>query len=107
MSIISSDAFTFILVVPFFLLIQWLVFWIYKKTNRYALALTPNLGLFVVGLVVSLILFIIGSSQPGNWDDLGLIIMLMMTVFATFASTITSVLLLYLLSKKKKTPTSK
>jgi uncharacterized membrane protein YcjF (UPF0283 family) len=98
---------SFIIALPFFLLTQGLVYWLYKKTHHFAIALTPNLGLFGLGLIVSIIFFVIGSTQPGNWADLGFIIMMMLTVFATFASTLTSVLLLYLLSKKQKKAISK
>lgn len=102
-----DDFITFIIALPFFLLTQGLVYLIYKKTHQFAISLTPNLGLFGLGLIVSLIFFAIGSTQPGSWADLGFIIMMVLTVFATLASTLTSVLFLYLLAKNQKKPTSK
>jgi hypothetical protein len=102
-----NDFISFIVALPFFLLTQGLVYLIYKKTHQFAIALTPNLGLFALGIIVSIIFFIIGSSQPGNWADLGFIIMIMLTVFTTLASTLTSVLFVYLLAKNQKKSTSK
>jgi uncharacterized membrane protein YcjF (UPF0283 family) len=102
-----NDLMSFIIALPFFLLTQGLVYLIYKKTHQFAIALTPNLGLFGLGLIVSLIFFVIGSTQAGSWADLGFIILMMLTIFATLASTLTSVLFLYLLAKNQKKPVSK
>jgi uncharacterized membrane protein len=80
---------------------QFVVYTIYKKTKNTVTSMIPNAVLFGVGLIFVLITYIAAVNTVGSWADLAAIIMLMLVFFATFASTLTSVLMLYLLSRKK------
>jgi hypothetical protein len=81
---------------------QWMVFGIYKKTQKKSLALLPNGGLLFVGLVFVLITYIVSAATSGSWADLAAIIMLMLVIVASGASLLTSVLLLFIVDYVKK-----
>lgn len=83
-------------------LIQGLVYLIYQRTQHFFLAILPNLGLFVVGLMVTFLGFVIALFEPGSWAGFGATIIFLLVLIATFISTITSTLLIYLIKQIKK-----
>ena len=81
--------------------VQVLVVYIRKQTNRIFLSLLPNLGLLGIGIVISLIGYVVALSESGSWPGLGLIILLMVTFIVTTISTFISILIVFLI---KPTP---
>jgi hypothetical protein len=62
----------------------------------------PNIALLIIGLFVVLVTYILAANTADTWAGLAAIIMLMLVLFATFASSLTSILLIYILSKNNK-----
>lgn len=94
------------LIVPIFagflvFLTQFIVYFVYKKSKSKIVSMYPNIVLLIVGLIVVLITYIVASNTDGAWAGLAAIIMLMLVLFATFASSLTSILLIYILSRKQ------
>jgi hypothetical protein len=83
-------------------LIQGLVYIIYQKTQRLFLAILPNLGLLMIGLMIGFIGFIVAWFESGSWAGFGATIIFLLVLIATFISTITSMLLIYLIKQIKK-----
>jgi tellurite resistance protein TehA-like permease len=82
-------------------LTQFIVYFVYKKSKSKIVAMYPNIALLVVGLLVVLVTYIVASNTDGTWAGLAAIIMLMLVIFATFASSLTSILLIYILSRRQ------
>jgi hypothetical protein len=84
------------------LVTQFVVYSVYKSTNSKIVAMYPNIALLIIGLLVVLVTYILAANTAGAWAGLAAIIMLMLVLFATFASSLTSILLIYILSKNNK-----
>ena len=83
-------------------IVQSIVYLIYRRTNQIFLALLPNLGVFLIGVTVTIVGYVVALSEAGSWAGLGAIILFMLTLFATLVSFLTSGLLIYLLNTLKK-----
>jgi hypothetical protein len=81
---------------------QYGVYLIYQRTKRIYLAMLPNLGVFALGVIVTIVGYVVALSEPSSWAGLGALILFFLTLFATFVSTITSGLMIYLLTILKK-----
>lgn len=77
--------------------VQVLVVYLRHKTKKIFLSLLPNVGLFVFGLIISGIGYVVALSEPGSWPGLGLIILLMVTFIVTTISTLMSLLIVFLI----------
>ena len=98
----------FITLVALVVVTQALVAYIHDKTKQVFLSLLPNVGLLALGLVLSTIGYFVALNEPGNWADLGLIIMLMITVISTTISTLISLLLVFVIKPiRAKSSTNK
>lgn len=97
----------FITLVGLVVVTQALVLYIRDKTKQVILSLLPNLGLLALGLVLSFIGYIVALNEPGSWADLGLIIMLMITLISTTISTLTSLLLVFVIKPIRTNPSIK
>jgi hypothetical protein len=83
-------------------LVQGLVYLIYQKTQKLFLAILPNLGLLMIGLMVVFLGFVVALSEPSSWAGFGAMIILWLVLIATFISTVTSLFLIYLMKQIKK-----
>jgi len=81
---------------------QYGVYLIYQRTQNILISMLPNLGVFVLGVIITIIGYVVALSEPSSWAGLGAIILFFLTLFATFVSTITSGLMIYLLTILKK-----
>ena len=80
--------------------VQALVIYLRNKTNQIFLSLLPNLGLLIVGIIISVVGYVVALGETGSWAGLGLIILLMITFITTTISTLVSLLLIFVV----KTP---
>jgi hypothetical protein len=76
---------------------QVFVFYTLKKTNQIFVSLLPNVGLFLVGIILSFIGYVVALNEPGSWAGLGLIILLMLTLIVTTISSLVSLFLVFLM----------
>lgn len=83
-------------------LVQMLVVYLRKKKNRFFVAFLPNVGLLIVGLIFSVVGYLIALSETSSWADLGFLILLMVTVITTLISSFVSLLLLIFIKPKPK-----
>jgi hypothetical protein len=81
---------------------QYGVYLIYQRTQNILISMLPNLGVFVLGVIITIVGYVIALSEPSSWAGLGAMILFFLTLFATFVSTITSGLMIYLLTILKK-----
>lgn len=84
---------------------QWLVYSIYRKSGKWLLALLPNLMVPIFGVFLTLFLYWMGVSEGNTWIDLGVIILVILTFYATLISVGISIVMLVILSLKKKKQT--
>jgi hypothetical protein len=75
--------------------VQALVIYLRNKTNQIFLSLLPNLGLLIVGIIISVVGYVVALGETGSWAGLGLIILLMITFITTTISTLVSLLLIF------------
>jgi hypothetical protein len=75
--------------------VQALVIYLRNKTNQFFLSLLPNLGLLIVGIIISVVGYVVALGETGSWAGLGLIILLMITFITTTISTLVSLLLIF------------
>jgi hypothetical protein len=71
------------------------VIYLRNKTNQIFLSLLPNLGLLIVGIIISVVGYVVALGETGSWAGLGLIILLMITFITTTISTLVSLLLIF------------
>jgi hypothetical protein len=83
--------------------VQVLVVYLRHQTKKIVLSLLPNVGLLVIGLIISVIGYVVALSEPGSWPGLGLIILLMMTFIVTIISTFISLFLNLLIKPTPRT----
>lgn len=83
--------------------VQVLVVYLRHKTKNFFLSLLPNVGLLVLGLIISVIGYVVALSEPGSWPGLGLIILLIVTFLVTTISTLISLLIVFLIKPTKPT----
>jgi hypothetical protein len=94
---ILQNPLLFLTLVGVFLLTQVFVFYIRQKTNQIFISLFPNVGLFVVGIIISIIGYAVALNESGSWAGLGLIILLTLTLILTTFSTLVSFLIVFLM----------
>jgi len=99
-----EDVLFFLILVVMVVITQALVIFIRDKTHRLALALLPNLGLLGIGLVLSIIGYVVAMGEPGSWAGLGFIILLMVTFITTGISTLTSLALIFVIKPRPQKP---
>jgi hypothetical protein len=100
-----EDILFFIVVTAMVVVTQALVFFIRNRTNQIGLALLPNLGLLGIGLILSIIGYVVAMGEPGSWADLGFIILLMVTFITTGISTLISLILIFVIKIPQPKPT--
>ena len=75
--------------------VQALVIYIRNQTNQIFLSLLPNLALLTIGIIISVVGYVVALGETGSWAGLGLIILLMITFITTTISTLVSLLLIF------------
>jgi hypothetical protein len=63
---ILQNPLLFLTLVGVFLLTQVFVFYIRQKTNQIFISLFPNVGLFVVGIIISIIGYAVALNESGS-----------------------------------------
>ena len=94
----------FLTVIALVVVTQVLVFVIRNRTNQIGLALLPNVGLLLIGLVLSVTGYVVAIGEPGSWADLGFIILLMVTFITTGISTLISLVLIFVVKPLQPKP---
>ena len=94
----------FLTVIALVVVTQVLVFVIRNRTNQISLALLPNVGLLLIGLVLSVTGYVVAIGEPGSWADLGFIILLMVTFITTGISTLISLVLIFVVKPLQPKP---
>ena len=94
----------FLTVIALVVVTQALVFVIRNRTNQIGLALLPNVGLLLIGLVLSVTGYVVAIGEPGSWADLGFIILLMETFITTGISTMISLVLIFVVKPLQPKP---
>ncbi len=94
----------FLTVIALVVVTQALVFVIRNRTNQIGLALLPNVGLLLIGLVLSVTGYVVAIGEPGSWADLGFIILLMVTFITTGISTLISLVLIFVVKPLQPKP---
>ncbi len=98
---IIQNPLLFLILVAVMVGVQVLVVYLRHKTNKIFLSLLPNVGLLVIGVIISVIGYVVALSEPGSWPGLGLIILLMVTFLVTIISTLISLLIVFLIKPTK------
>ena len=99
-----EDVLFFLTVIALVVVTQVLVFVIRNRTNQIGLALLPNVGLLLIGLVLSVTGYVVAIGEPGSWADLGFIILLMVTFITTGISTLISLVLIFVVKPLQPKP---
>ena len=94
----------FLTVIVLVVVTQALVFVIRNRTNQIGLALLPNVGLLLIGFVLSVTGYVVAIGEPGSWADLGFIILLMVTFITTGISTLISLVLIFVVKPLQPKP---
>ena len=94
----------FLTVIALVVVTQALVFVIKNRTNQIGLALLPNVGLLLIGFVLSVTGYVVAIGEPGSWADLGFIILLMVTFITTGISTLISLVLIFVVKPLQPKP---
>jgi len=94
----------FLTVIALVVVTQALVFVIRNRTNQIGLALLPNVGLLLIGVVLSVTGYVVAIGEPGSWADLGFIILLMVTFITTGISTLISLVLIFVVKPLQPKP---
>ena len=94
----------FLTVIALVVVTQTLVFVIRNRTNQIGLALLPNVGLLLIGVVLSVTGYVVAIGEPGSWADLGFIILLMVTFITTGISTLISLVLIFVVNPLQPKP---
>ena len=94
----------FLTVIALVVVTQVLVFVIRNRTNQIGLALLPNVGLLLIGVVLSVTGYVVAIGEPGSWADLGFIILLMVTFITTGISTLISLVLIFVVKPLQPKP---
>ena len=94
----------FLTVIALVVVTQVLVFVIRNRTNQISLALLPNVGLLLIGVVLSVTGYVVAIGEPGSWADLGFIILLMVTFITTGISTLISLVLIFVVKPLQPKP---
>ena len=94
----------FLTVIALVVVTQTLVFVIRNRTNQIGLALLPNVGLLLIGVVLSVTGYVVAIGEPGSWADLGFIILLMVTFITTGISTLISLVLIFVVKPLQPKP---
>ena len=95
----------FLTVIALVVVTQALVFVIRNRTNQIGLALLPNVGLLLIGVVLSVTGYVVVIGEPGiGWADLGFIILLMVTFITTGISTLISLVLIFVVKPLQPKP---
>jgi hypothetical protein len=92
----------FVILVAVVVLTQAIVFRIIKNTNQIILALLPNIGLLGIGILFSLVGYVVAMGEPGSWAGLGFIILLMVSLITTGISTMISLMVIFLFKSTTK-----
>jgi hypothetical protein len=92
----------FVILVAVVVLTQAIVFRIIKNTNQIILALLPNIGLLGIGILFSLVGYVVAMGEPGSWAGLGFIILLMVSLITTGISTLVSLMVIFLFKSTTK-----
>jgi hypothetical protein len=92
----------FVILVAVVVLTQTIVFRIIKNTNQIILALLPNIGLLGIGILFSLVGYVVAMGEPGSWAGLGFIILLMVSLITTGISTLISLMVIFLFKSTTK-----
>jgi hypothetical protein len=95
----------FVPVVAMVIATQAIVFFIRTRTNQFVLALLPNVGLFVVGVILSFVGYIVALNEPGSIPGFGLMILLLVTFITTGISTVISLILIFVIKIPQSKPT--
>jgi predicted permease len=82
--------------------IQGWVYRIYSKTNRKKRALLPNLIILGIGLALSALVAIVNAAMAFGWQDVVLVFLFSLTGTAFMISTLTSVLMFYVMDLIKR-----
>lgn len=99
-----EEVLVFLTVIALVVVTQALVFVIRNRTNQIGLALLPNVGLLLIGLVLSVTGYVVAIGEPGSWADLGFIILLMVTFITTGISTLISLVLIFVVKPLQPKP---
>ncbi len=94
----------FLTVIALVVVTQVLVFVIRNRTNQISLALLPNVGLLLIGVVLSVTGYVVAIGEPGSWADLVFIILLMVTFITTGISTLISLVLIFVVKPLQPKP---
>lgn len=100
---IIQNPLLFLILIAVMVGVQMLVVYLRHKTKNIFLSLLPNVGLLVIGLIISVIGYVVALSEPGSWPGLGLIILLLVTFITTGVSTLISLLIVFLIKPTKPT----
>ncbi|MGA0097755.1 MAG: hypothetical protein ACO3H6_04205 [Bacilli bacterium] len=73
------------LVVPglFVIATQVVTYLLLKKSTQLKMIIIPNLSLFGLGFVISLVGYLLALGEPGSWAGLGFTILMIVTLIAT------------------------
>ena len=87
--------------------VQALVIYIRNQTNQIFLSLLPNLALLTIGIIISVVGYVVALGETGSWAGLGLIILLMITFITTTISILVSLLLIFIVKPTHPTKSVK
>ena len=90
------------LVVPglFVIATQMVTYLLLKKTTHLNMIIIPNLSLFGLGFVISLVGYLLALGEPGSWAGLGFTILMIVTLIATAISIGLSLVMFTFLKKR-------
>jgi hypothetical protein len=106
MSIIQNPL-LFLTLIAIVVGVQALVIYIRNQTKQIFLSLLPNLGLLGLGIVLSLVGYVVALGETGSWAGLGFIILLLVTFMTTTISTLVSLVLIFVIKPPYPTDSNK
>ncbi|MFZ9704528.1 MAG: hypothetical protein ACO3BB_04605 [Bacilli bacterium] len=71
-----------------------------KKSTQLKMIIIPNLSLFGLGFVISLVGYLLALGEPGSWAGLGFTILMIVTLIATAISVGLSLVMFTFLKKR-------
>lgn len=89
-------------VVPglFVIATQAVTYFLLKKSTQLKVIIIPNLSLFGLGFVISVIGYLLALGEPGSWAGLGFTILMVVTLIATAISVALSFIMFTLMKKR-------
>jgi uncharacterized membrane protein len=82
---------------------QAVIVFMYRRKPSSQIVLWANLGLLIVGILFSLVGYLVALGEPGSWAGVGFLILIMTSLITVGISLLISMFTLLLLKRHKKT----